>query len=101
MNSDQQPLWKRIGIGILLAGGLFAMVRLVYISVFSRNALPAETSEQRRANVIRSMEIEKEASRKAWIESGKPLPPGGFDVIWNRANGITSPAVDPNETSAQ
>lgn len=86
MNSNSifksDSAWAKLGTVALLLGGGFAVYQLVGFGLSFRRPEAIENREAYHLRMNHALKEEKEFSRQEWIKSGKPLPPGGFDAVW-------------------
>ena len=96
MNSDQPSVAKRIFTFLVIAVGAVLLIRLVVLAVDPWTDRTPESMEAFRDRMKRAAWFERDQTEKMWIDSGKPLPPGGYDEVWRRANGLA-----PGEREAE
>ena len=99
MGSDAEASpWKKVGVGALIAVGLFATVRLILMP-FSPGA---QTKPQTREEFHQAVQDIFAEERKSWeaacLESGKAPPPEGFDAAWKNAMGGGIAGAPPEQT---
>jgi len=71
-------------IGLILVVGLFCGVRLGGQLLSARTPPQVEPAEEMRDRYRRTRDQEKQLAEEMWKKSRRPLPPGGFDIIWQK-----------------
>ena len=93
MNSETPNPWKRVAVGLLLAVGAVAVIRLSLMALDAFRTHEPQSMEEVREILEAGGKKEREEWERLWRESGHPPPPGGFDAAWRAARG-NAPARD-------
>lgn len=85
VSDSQEPQWKRIGRISFIVIGLAAAARLVLMPFDVGTRTEPQTQEEFRAAVKDVFAQERKNWEEAWLASGQPPPPEGFDAYWKKS----------------